>query len=190
MSSPTYVIRGDRAALGTLRREYAAMISAWFNDPEVRRGLAHRGLPSPEGQVAWIDEQIELGNGPRPRGVTFAIHDVEDGELVGVTGLENIDWAFGRADFGIWVGPRRGLGIGTDATRLVLDWAFTLMGLHNVALEVYDWNEQAQRSYVNAGFREIGRRRGAAVPFGERCDVILMDATADEFESPVLEKLR
>ena len=88
------------------------------------------------------------------------------------------------------MGPRRGLGIGTDATRLVLDWAFTLMGLHSILLETYAWNEQAQRAYLSAGFREIGRRRGAAVTLGRRCDVILMDAVADDFESPVLGALR
>ena len=65
----------------------------------------------------------------------------------------------------------------------MLEWAFTLMGLQNVMLESYDWNEQARRAYVAAGFREIGRRRGAAVALGERCDLILMDAVADGFES-------
>jgi RimJ/RimL family protein N-acetyltransferase len=190
MPTPAYVLRGDRAALGPLRREYATSISASFNDPEIRHNLAHRGLVSPEGQEAWIDEQIQLAAAPRPAGVVFAIHDPDDGMLVGVAGLEDVDWAFGRANFGIWIGPRRGIGLGTEATRLVLDWAFNLMGLHNVALEVYDFNEPARRCYAAAGFREIGTRRGAAVTLGRRCDVILMDVTADDFESPVLERPR
>jgi diamine N-acetyltransferase len=189
MAAPTYVLRGERAALGTLRREHAEQVSGWFNDPEVRRGLAHRGVVAPEGQEAWIDEQIAASSKPRPSTVTFAIHDAEDGALVGVCGLERIDWAFGRAEFGIMIGWRRGLGIGTEAIRLVLDWAFRLMGLHNVALETYAWNEQAQRAYLRAGFHMIGIRRGAAVTLGRRCDVILMDATADEFASPVIGRL-
>ena len=74
-------------------------------------------------------------------------------------GLEDIDHNFLRAEFGIFLGQRRGTGIGTDATRLVLDWAFTMLGLHNVMLESYAFNEPAMRAYERAGFRVIGRRR-------------------------------
>lgn len=190
MQPPAYIVEGARAALGPMRREYATVLSAGFNDPEVRRGLAHRGLMSEEAEEAWIAKQIEASAEPRPRNVLFAIHDPDDATVVGLAGLENIDWAFGRADFGIYLGERRGTGIGSDATRLVLDWAFTIMGLHSVLLETYDWNEQARRAYAAAGFREIGRRRAAAVTLGRRCDVILMDAVADDFESPVLAALR
>jgi RimJ/RimL family protein N-acetyltransferase len=80
--------------------------------------------------------------------------------------------------------------IGTDATRLALDWAFNMLGLLNVMLETYEFNEQARRAYERAGLRVIGRRRDAVSVLGRRWDSILMDATAAEFESPVLGKLR
>ena len=108
--------------------------------------------------------------------VAFAIHDAADGALVGACSLENIDHNFLRADFGVFLGPRRGTGIGTDATRLVLDWAFTILGLRNVMLETYEFNEVAIRAYERAGFQEIGRRRDAVRAIGRRWDVILMDA--------------
>ena len=86
------------------------------------------------------------------------MHDTEDGEPVGVCSLEAIDHAFGRCEFGIFLGRRRGSGIGTDATRLALDWAFHMLNLRNVLLETYDFNASARRAYERAGFREIGRR--------------------------------
>lgn len=56
-------------------------------------------------------------------------------------------------------------------------------------LETYDFNEAAKRAYERAGFRVIGRRRDAVLALGRRCDVILMDATADDFDSPGLANL-
>jgi RimJ/RimL family protein N-acetyltransferase len=185
-----FVIVGERAALGTLRPEYAPQLSRWFNDPEIRRGLAHRGIVNADAEGKWLEEVTEAARAPRPSAVQFAIHDSSDGALVGTCGLESIDYSFGRCEFGIYVGDRRGQGIGTDATRLALDWAFTMMGLHNVILEVFDWNARAVGAYERAGFKQIGRRRGAVTTLGERHDVILMDAVADDFESPVLRGLR
>jgi diamine N-acetyltransferase len=187
---PDFVLTGERAALGLLRREHVPSLARWFNDPEVRSGLAHRGLVNEDAELKWYEEMAEAGRAPRPSAVAFAVHDAGDGELVGVCVLEGIDHNFTRADLGIFLGRRRGTGIGTDATRLVLDWAFTMLGLHNVMLETYAFNEQAVRAYERAGFRVIGRRRDAVRAMGRRWDSILMDATAADFESPVLAKLR
>jgi hypothetical protein len=67
-------------------------------------------------------------------------------------------------------------------------WAFTVMGLHNILLVTFSWNLPAIRAYTKAGFREIGRRRGAVVTYGQRYDQVLMDAVADEFTDLVLAK--
>ncbi len=100
-----------------------------------------------------------------------------------------IDHSFGRCEFGIFLGRRRGSGIGTDATRLALDWAFHMLNLRNVLLETYDFNAQARRAYERAGFREIGRRRDAVSALGRRWDAILMDAVASDFQGSVLTRL-
>jgi diamine N-acetyltransferase len=176
MPEQRFLLAGDRAALGTLERAYLARISSWFNDPEVRRGLAHRGLVNQDAETAWYERTSAAAGQPRPTEMAFAIHDAADGELVGVCGLENIDHNFLRADFGIFLGQRRGTGIGTDATRLVLQWAFTIIGLRNVMLESYEYNEQAIRAYERAGFRRIGTRRDSVLALGRRWDSILMDA--------------
>jgi RimJ/RimL family protein N-acetyltransferase len=53
-------------------------------------------------------------------------------------------------------------------------------------LTVYEFNLAAQRAYQKAGFREIGRRRGAKLMGGRYWDEIYMDCIASEFESPLL----
>ena len=184
------VLTGDRAALGPLHRDHLPMLARWINDPEVRRGLAYRGLANEDAELKWYEEMTEAGRAPRPTAVAFAVHDALDGELVGFCGIEGIDHHFSRAELGIFIGRRRGTGIGTDATRLALDWAFNMLGLHNVMLETYDFNEQARHAYERAGFRVIGRRRDAVCALGRRWDSLLMDATAEDFESPVLARFR
>jgi diamine N-acetyltransferase len=185
-----FVLTGERAALGPLRREHLPSFAQWINDPEVRRGLAYRGLANEDAELKWYEEMTEAARAPRPTAAGFAVHDAADGELVGVCGIESIDHHFSRAELGIFLGRRRGTGIGTDAVRLALDWAFTMLGLHNVMLETYEFNEQARRAYERAGFRLIGRRRDAVQVMGRRWDSLLMDATSAEFESPVLGRLR
>jgi hypothetical protein len=101
-------------------------------------------------------------------------------------GLVRVDRHTGTAEFGITIGERRSQGLGTEATRLVLDWAFTVMGLHNILLVTFPWNLPAIRAYTKAGFREIGRWAGAVVSLGRRYDQVLMDAVADEFTDSVL----
>jgi diamine N-acetyltransferase len=185
-----FVLTGERAALGALHRDHLPMFARWINDPEVRRGLAYRGIANEDAELKWYEEMTEAGRAPRPTAVGFAVHDAADGELVGVCDLENIDHHFSRAELGIFLGRRRGTGIGTDATRLALDWAFNMLGLRNVMLETFEFNEQARRAYERAGFRMIGPRRDAVHALGRRWDSLLMDATADDFDSPVLARLR
>jgi hypothetical protein len=47
-------------------------------------------------------------------------------------------------------------------------------------------NTAAIRAYEKAGFKPIGLRRDALSVMGRRGDELLMDAVADDFESPVL----
>jgi diamine N-acetyltransferase len=117
---------------------------------------------------------------------SFTIYALSDGAPVGTSSLMGIDWRLRRATFGILFGERRGQGLGTEATRLTLDWAFHMLGLHNVILSVLPTNVGAIRAYERAGFRRVGTRRGAVLSLGERCDELLMDAVPDGFESPVL----
>ena len=185
-----FVLTGERAALGPLHRDHLPSLARWINDPEVRSRLAYRGLVNEDSELKWYEEMTEAGRAPRPSAVAFAVHDAADKELVGVCDFEGIDHHFSRAELGIFIGRRRGTGIGTEAVRLALDWAFMILGLRNVMLETYEFNEQARRAYERAGFKLIGRRRDAVFAMGRRWDSLLMDATAADFESPVLGRLQ
>jgi diamine N-acetyltransferase len=184
-AEPQLVIAGERAALGPLRADLVPIYQRWVNNRQVARGLGMNAIMTEEAERAWYEEASRS----EPGRVNFTIYDQDDLAPVGTTGLFGIDYYHGSATFGIMLGERRGQGLGTEATRLVLDWGFTVLGLYNVDLKVWEWNAAAIRAYTKAGFREIGRRRGGAVVMGRRFDEVLMDAIAPEFDGSALASL-
>ena len=182
---PLILVPGQRVGLGPLRRDLIPTYLRWRTDLEVLRGQgASTQVPTVEAMQAWYERATTPGNGE----VHFTIYDLNDLAPVGTALLVRVDPHAGTAEFGLTIGERRNQGLGSEATRLVLDWAFTVMGLHNVLLVTFSWNRPAIRAYSKAGFREIGRRRGAVVTFGQRYDQVLMDAVAEEFTDSILAK--
>jgi RimJ/RimL family protein N-acetyltransferase len=185
-NEPDFIVVGSKAALGPLRRDLAPSYARWMNQPEVRRGLELLGIATPESQEQWVQENLERGAKREPDRVEFTIYDRTDSTPVGTAGLFRISHARGTAEFGIAMGERRGQGLGTEATRLVLDFAFHVLQLRNVLLETLDWNVAGLTAYEHAGFRRIGVRRGAARSRGRPADVVMMDAIPEDFGPSVL----
>jgi len=179
------LVQGQRVGLGALRHDLIPAYLRWRSDLEVMRGTGESiQLPTVEAMQAWYEQATRPGNSD----VHFTVYDLGDLAPVGTALLVRINQHDGTAEFGLTIGERRNQGLGSEATKLVLDWAFTVMGLHNVLLVTFSWNLPAIRAYTKAGFREIGRRRGAVVTLGRRYDQVLMDAVAEEFTDSVLAK--
>jgi RimJ/RimL family protein N-acetyltransferase len=177
---------GDRVALGPLRRDLATDYARWMNELEVRRGLDHMGIATPDSQEKWVEDNLERGSKREPEVVEFTVYDRTDSAPVGTAGLLGIGHAHGNAEFAIVIGERRGQGLGTEATRLVLDFAFNVLQLRNVLLETLEWNAPGLAAYERAGFRRIGVRRGARISRGRPTDIVLMDAVPEDFGASVL----
>lgn len=130
------------------------------------------------------------GAGPASQ-ITFTVYERASLRPIGTSGLSNIDYRLRRAEFGIVIGEKGcwGRGYGTETARLLLDYGFTALGLHNIMLTTQSLNARAIRAYLRAGFREIGRRREAHWLAGKPYDVVYMDCLAGEFQSSVLGRL-
>jgi len=186
--SPIFNIVGDSVALGPVRRDLVPLYQRWLNDFEVIRTL---GVPirpmTHEGEEAWY-EGAARGSG---YSASFTIYERATHRPIGNTGLHEIDHQHRTATFGILIGEKDcwGKGYGTETARLMLDYGFTALNLHNIMLKVFSVNERGIRAYLRAGFREIGRRRASHRIAGVAHDDVYMDCLATEFESPVLRKL-
>ena len=179
-------IEGDLVALGPIRRELLPFYQRWFNDFETTKNLAFPPGPmTAEAEEAWF-------HGAATGSVAyFTIYERSTWRPIGNADLRDIDHRNRSAGFGIVIGESscRGKGYGTEVTRLILDYAFTALGLHNVLLTVYEYNLAGHRAYEKAGFKEIGRRRQCRAMAGRLWDEIYMDCLATEFKSPVLSKV-
>jgi len=183
---PDLIVVGEKVALGPLRRDLAGTYARWLNQLEVRRGLDQLGIATPQSQERWVEENIERGARREPQAVEFTVYDRADSAAVGTAGLLQIAHANGTAEFAIVIGERRGEGLGTEATRLVLDFAFNVLQLRNVLLETLEWNVAGLIAYERAGFRRVGVRRGAVMSRGRPTDIVIMDAVPEDFGSSVL----
>jgi RimJ/RimL family protein N-acetyltransferase len=182
-------IIGEKVALGPIRRDLVPLYHRWVNDFAVLRTL-HIPRPSTLEEIQFHYD-AEVAEERQRRVVYFTIYDRATLRPIGRTDLGDINYRDRRADFGIEIGEAdyRGCGYGTEATRLMLDYAFTALGLHNVALETWEYNLAARRAYEKAGFRETGRRRQAKFMGGKLWDMIYMDCLSTEFVSPVLAQI-
>lgn len=172
-------------ALGPLRRDLLPLYQRWINDFGAVRNLGMPPRPMTlEQEQAWFDG-VSGGN------LAFTIYERATWRPIGNTSLMHLDQHSRTAEFGILIGEAdaRGRGYGTETTRLMLDYAFTAVGLHNVLLRVHEYNVAGQRAYAKAGFKEFGRRRQAQWMGGRFWDTIYMDCLASEFASPVLGKV-
>jgi RimJ/RimL family protein N-acetyltransferase len=136
-----------------------------------------------EQETAWY-EHAAVDDGR----TGFTIYERATGRPIGNCGLHEVDLANRRTMVGIMIGEpdARGRGYGTEAMRLLLDYAFTVLGMHNVMLKVFEYNDAGRRCYEKVGFREVGRRRESRWINGRFWDEIHMDILATEFTSPVL----
>ncbi len=174
---PVVNITGERIALGPLRRDLIPLHQRWFNDFETDR--TQGDLPGPrtlERTIRWFER-----NATSDDTHWFTIYEIATWQPIGVTWLSDVDHRNGTAYFAISIGEAsaRGKGYGTEAARLMLDFAFNRLGLHNVALDVYSNNPAGVRAYQKAGFREFGRLREVYLSGGRRWDSILMEVVRE-----------
>jgi RimJ/RimL family protein N-acetyltransferase len=72
-------------------------------------------------------------------------------------------------------GPRfYGRGLGTEATRLTIGYAFKVLGVHRIELEVHDFNPRARLVYEKIGFVHEGTKLDALRWDGQWVDCHIM----------------
>lgn len=183
--APILNVVGEHVALGPMDRRYIPTYTRWINDPGTLRTLDLITMPMPEErEIEWYDRVIHDGNRH------FTIFSLPEMDPIGNGELREIDHLHRSCTIGMLIGEpsARGKGYGTEATRLLLDVAFTALGMHSVWLAVYSYNLAGIRAYEKAGFRHAGRRRQSRQLNGEMHDILIMDIVRDEFVSPVLGK--
>ncbi|MGF1580643.1 MAG: GNAT family N-acetyltransferase [Gemmataceae bacterium] len=139
MANPFLI--GSKVYLRPLEQEDARTVQPWLNDPDIRQ---FGQMYSP---LSLRDEEhfIEKTNQSQSDVICMIVRQ-DLNQPIGVTGLHQIDYRNGDCLFGIIIGDKAawGMGFGTEATNLIVGYAFHTLNLHRVSLVVFDFNERAR----------------------------------------------
>lgn len=176
---------GQKCYLATIDESHAEEVAAWSNDLEMSLRTGDVSL------AINLDKQKEyLGYMNSDNAYGFYIVDKSTDEAIGVARLMRIDFVLGTAVLGMFIGKQknRAKGMGTDAAHLIIDYAFNVLNLRNIMVEIASFNEASLALCRKCGFKEIGRRR-KAIRFGNKLfDEVYMDILREEFHGSQIEE--
>ncbi len=173
------LLEGDLVALRKHVPENVAAFQRWYADPEVARLARYQDAPMRSDEIERFFQLRALGH----ESLTMAIHERGAGRLIGSCAFSQVDGENGSAMYHITIGEKDvwGRGYGTEATQLMLDHAFGTLGLHRIALTVFEFNERAIRAYRNCGFMVEGRARESIYRDGRWWDELAMSVLSTEW---------
>lgn len=113
----------------------------------------------------------------------FLIAD-KSNNILGEVVLNEIEEDSRKANFRICLFKSSlcGQGYGTHAIKLIIKFAFEVLHLHRVELEVYSFNIRAQKSYYKVGFVKEGIKRDGELINGSYCNVIIMSILESDYK--------
>jgi len=159
----------------TLRRHAPQNVTAfrrWYADPEIARLARYQQAPMRPDEIERFFAARVVG----PDALAMAVHERTTDRLIGTCAFSQLDGDNGSALYHITIGESDawGRGYGTEATRLMVDHAFGALGLHRIALFVFEFNERAIRAYRRVGFVAEGRSRESVWRDGRWWDELAM----------------
>ncbi|CAN5298933.1 GNAT family protein [soil metagenome] len=174
-------LRGPRVLLRPMEREDLPRYRDLFSDPE--GNLSHGGLGIPDS-LSKLQRRYEAGEFDITDRNLHLVIEAEDW-IIGQVNLKNDENLPSRAaNFGILIGAGYiGRGYGTEASKILLDYAFGVLGYHKINLDLFEYNARARKMYEKIGFVHEGRRRENHWSRGRFWDDILMGITAEEWRA-------
>lgn len=137
----------------------------------------------PISPLAYAHILAEEYKSDPPHEITLAVCHVADDRLIGLVGLEAIDWVNRTAETFSELGTAeiRGQGYGTEAKHLLLAYAFDHLQFHILRSAVFEANTRSMAALAKQGYRPAGRLRWANVKDGIYQDQCYFDLLRDEW---------
>lgn len=162
---------GEKVYLSPLNPDDYEIYTKWLNNSNITQYLTlHNSMVSLLGEKEYLENTSK-------KEFNYAIVKKENDELMGSIAFDKIDYKNGNASMGIFIGEDDNLskGYGSEAIKLLLEFGFNELRLHNVDLSVLEGNERAMKCYKKCGFKEYGRRHEVLYRNGEYIDLIYME---------------
>lgn len=172
-------ITGKQIYLRPLEVEDAKLYEKWVNDVEVKK---YYDIPRPSN-YAIAEDFIKNLYKSTDRYVIMGIVVKKNNRLIGYTHLSNINYVDSNCMFAILIGEKEywGKGLGTEATNLTIAYAFDILNMNKVWLNVHAPNVGGIKAYEKAGFVKEGLKRQDKYYAGKWHDTILMSILQSEW---------
>lgn len=142
------LIKGEKVVLRPFNDEDFPLIEECLKDPEVLKLTGSSSDFNRESILKWYTTRNEQNDR-----LDLAIVDKSQGILVGEVVVNLYDEKSHSMNFRILIGPRgRNRGLGTESTKLLIDYVFKNTTLSQLTLSVFDFNPRAKYVYEKAGF--------------------------------------
>lgn len=179
-----FEIKGEKIILRSLKKADADSLCLAANDRQVFRHIS--GVPYPytlkdaEEYILYVQKRLNEQSSYE-LGITLK----GEKEVIGMIGLKNADRddKF-SAEIGFWLGKKYWRQrIGSEAIRLMLDFAFNDINLHKVSAEVMESNEISLRLLEKIGFKKEGLLRESEKRAGKWMNVYYLGLLKKEFKN-------
>lgn len=176
------LIRGARIYLRPITADDTKMAVRWRNKPSVVENFIYRSPISRQDHEAWLADKVFKGLVHQ-----FIICRNEDSVPLGSVYLQHFEEVHSRAESGVYLGEDQayGKGIGTEAVRLLADYAFGTLGLHKLSARVLAYNKASIRLHEKAGYVQEAYLKEELFLNGKYEDLILFGAIAPHSDKEI-----
>lgn len=171
-------LTGRRVCLRPFGKDDAKYLQKWSNDAELRK-LIGEVKPMSQAETEKFYEELSADKDR----MWFVIVLRGNDRVIGEAGLLRMFRPWRTTDMTVIIGEKDvwGRGYGTDAGRLLLDYAINRLGFHRVSIGVVGFNERALRFWEGLGFKREGVERDGYYCDNKHSDFIMMSILEDEF---------
>lgn len=175
---------GERVTLRTIEEEDLDFLGRFRNHPDIRIPLTDSDVRNRNQLEEYFEEQISDDDG-----INLLVcldeggDENEDTEPVGEVAIPWIRDTHGTGMLMYWIAPaHQGEGYVTEASKLLLDYAFRERRLHKIWAHVIESNPGSQRVLEKLGFTEEGRLREECFVDGEFEDMYRYGLLAEAWQ--------
>ncbi|WP_194916050.1 GNAT family N-acetyltransferase [Catenulispora rubra] len=156
MSSPLHEYpRGPRLSLREFRPDDLLAWQRIAGDPRVAAHTPWPALATPDTTGAWLSETARMAQLQPRRSFYLAVEQY--GDLIGSATLDILSFPHRQGEIGVYLRPDRWAeGLGTEASRLLLELAFSRLELHRVQTTVDPRNTAGMRVAEHVKMRPEG----------------------------------
>lgn len=172
-------MKSEQIYLRILEEEDIEKTTSWINSQEISDIMGYLPVKSIAQQKKWYASLIKDNSR-----FVFAICRISDKAHIGNVGIGNIDYINRHCMFNIFIVDKkeRSKGIGTEVTKLALDFAFSRLNMNKLFLQTSERFLEANKMYKKLGFKMDGKLRAHYFTNGRYEDKLIYSILRKEYE--------